>query len=163
MNAVRPGRFAARPDADVTVFLIGMRVNSFAALPRWVPVAAAMRPMLQHLAAHPESGFLGQHSWFGRTTIMLSYWRSAADLQRFAADADAPHLEPWRRFMKAARNDSSVGIWHETYVVPAGGHESIYAHLPEFGLGKAVGSLPVGRDLHTARARLAAATAPSAP
>ena len=81
---------------------------------------------------------------------MLSYWRSAADLQRFAADADAPHLEPWRRFMKAAHNDSSVGIWHETYVVPAGAHESIYAHLPEFGLGKAVGSLPVGRELHTA-------------
>lgn len=69
----------------------------------------------------PESGMLGCEQWSGRTTMMVSYWKTPEHLRRFAADQDAPHLEPWRRFMKELSGTEDVGIWHETYQVPAPG------------------------------------------
>lgn len=155
MSAVVEGRRTSRSE-DVTVFLIGMRINRFAGVRDWWPVLTAMPRMLRHLEDDPRSGMLGHHLWFGRTFIVLSYWRSADHLQRFASDPAGPHLEPWRRFVRAARSGSSVGIWHETYVVPAGAHETIYVDMPEFGLAAAVGDRPIGPGLHTARQRLAA-------
>ena len=38
--------------------------------------------------------------------------------------------------MKGARGD--VGIWHETYTVPAGGYEAIYSGMPKAALGSLV-------------------------
>jgi hypothetical protein len=32
-----------------------------------------------------------------------------------------------------------VGVWHETYAVPADGHESLYLAMPPTGLGEAFG------------------------
>lgn len=55
---------------------------------------------------------LGCESWFGRTTILVSYWQSPEHLQRFAADRDAPHLAPWRDFMR------TVGLARATEHVP---------------------------------------------
>ena len=70
---VFPGRFTAAPDrSDVTVFLIGMRANRWWQLGKVWWTASKMPPMLQHLATHPDTGMLGAHSWFGRTTILLS-------------------------------------------------------------------------------------------
>ena len=156
MAPVRPGRFTAPGDTDVTVFLIGMRFNRPWRVDLWWPVFTAMPRMLRHLAQNPESGMLGQHLWFGRTTIMLSYWRDAEALQRFAADRDAPHLQPWRDFVRKVGDGGQVGIWHETYLVPAGGHETVYANMPVFGLAAATGHQPIGPGSHTARQRLAA-------
>lgn len=42
----------------------------------------------------------------------------------------------------AARGEGptgAVGIWHETYAVQAGAHESLYVGMPPTGLGKAFG------------------------
>jgi len=136
-----------------------MRVNRPLRVEKWFPVFAAMPRMVVHLEKHPGTGYLGQHSWFGRTTILLSYWRTADDILRFAGDRDAPHLAPWRDFMRRIGGDGTVGIWHETYTVRAGDRESVYANMPTFGLARAIGRVPVGPGLATAKARLAAGAA----
>ena len=74
----------------MTVFLIGMRANRWWQLPKVLRVASAMPRMLRHLAAHPDAGMLGWQQWLGRTTLMVSYWRSPEHLQKFASDRDAP-------------------------------------------------------------------------
>ncbi len=157
MTHVQTGRHTVAAEQEVTVFLIGMRVGRLLRVDKWLPVMTAMPRMLRHLENHPEAGLLNQHAWFGRTSIMLTYWQSAEHLQRFAADADAPHLAPWRDFMKKLSGDPAVGIWHETYTIPVGQREVIYANMPLFGLGKALGSVPVGPGAQTARQRLAGA------
>jgi len=52
--------------------------------------------VLKVLSQHPELGCLGFQQWFGRTTIMVQYWRDFESLDRFARDTDLPHLEPHR-------------------------------------------------------------------
>jgi hypothetical protein len=157
MTNVNDGRWTA-PEAPegTAVFLIGMRFNKPWQVGKWWPVAMAMPRMLRYLADHEDSGLLGSQSWFGRTTMMLSYWRSAEHLQRFASAAEAPHREAWRAFRKAVGDDGSVGIWHETYVVGPGRAETLYGNMPAFGLGKATALVPVTAASATAKRRLAA-------
>jgi hypothetical protein len=38
-----------------------------------------------------------------------------------------------------------VGIWHETYLVPAGRYEAIYGNMPRMGLATAAGRIAVVR------------------
>ncbi|MFJ7625695.1 monooxygenase family protein [Streptomyces sp. NPDC097595] len=52
-------------------------------------------------------------------------------------------------------NHFRVGLWHETYIVPEGGYESIYADMPAYGLAAATGSLPIGGRGRRAADRLA--------
>ncbi len=154
-RAVFPGRYTADAGADgVTVFLIGMRANRWWRLGRVLRVARQMPPMLRHLMEHPESGLLGVESWYGRTTMMVSYWRSPEHLQRFAADRDAPHLEPWRAFQRTLAGSGDVGIWHETYQAHPGDIEAVYSDMPAFGLARATRHEPVGPGRSTARQRL---------
>jgi len=142
-SQVQTGRFTALPAPEGSaVFLIGMRVNSLHRPDVWMPAAAAMPRMLRHLSRHPESGLLGFHSWFGRITIILSYWTCAEDLERFATDADAPHAPAWRAFNQKLSRGPHVGIWHETYVIRSESYESIYRNMPLFGLAAATGTEP---------------------
>lgn len=155
---VFPGRYTVPADGDdVTVFLIGMRINKLWQVRRWAKVAAAMPRMLGHLAQHPEAGMLGFQSWFGRTTALVSYWKSPEHLRAFAADPKAPHAAPWRAFMKEIGASGDVGVWHETYVVRAADRECIYANMPVFGLAAAAGHVKVGAGRNTARQRLGSA------
>ncbi|MGO1516708.1 MAG: DUF4188 domain-containing protein [Arthrobacter sp.] len=152
---VDPGRYTAAPDQEhVTVFLIGMRANRWWKLASVLPTVAAMPRMLAHLAKDPETGLLGYHQWLGRTTILLSYWRSPEDLQRFASAQDAPHLGAWRQFTKKSAGSGDVGIWHETYQMRVTDQETVYTDMPAFGLGAATRRVPIGRGTHTARQRL---------
>ena len=92
MREVFPGRFTTGTPPEATaVFLIGMRVNTFRGLIKARTVFTAMPKMMRFLYQNPESGMLGSANWFSRTTILVSYWRSAADVQRFASDTSAPH------------------------------------------------------------------------
>jgi hypothetical protein len=154
--AVQPGRFTADVAGEFVVFLIGMRFNRPWLPHRWLPIAAAMPRMVRVLDEHPELGCLGHQQWFGRTTIMVQYWRDFDALDRFARDKDLPHLEPWRRFNRAIRASGDVGVWHETYRVPAGGYEAIYANMPNFGLAAATERVPVARKGQTSAARIGA-------
>jgi hypothetical protein len=47
-----------------------------------------------------------------------------------------------------------VGVWHETYVVPAGSQESVYGNMPAVGLGAVGGVVPVAQRGESAAARL---------
>lgn len=154
MAQVIPGRFTAPSDTDVTVFLIGMRINKLHRIDRWLPIIKNMTTMQIHLAKHPEAGMLHAMNWFGRTTMMVSYWRDPQSLQAFAADRESPHLEPWRTFMRDVAKSDAVGVWHETYVVPAGHSEVIYSSMPVFGLAKATSHVKIGRGTNQARERL---------
>ena len=154
-GTVRAGRWTAvDDDQEVTVFLIGMRFNKPWQVHRWWAVFVAMPRMLRHLAQHPDLGLLGYHIWFGRTILLLQYWRSADHLQRFAAAPDAPHLAPWRRYLRRIGASGDVGIFHETYVTRPDEREVIYANMPPFGLGRALGLRRVDRGRTSARQRM---------
>jgi Domain of unknown function (DUF4188) len=56
--------------------------------------------------------------------------------------------------MKDSRGDA--GIWHETYLIPAGEYENIYSGMPLMGLAKAARLANVSGDAETARGRLGA-------
>jgi len=130
-------RMCAQVDGEAVVFLIGMRINKLWKIHKWLPVAMAMPRMLRELGQNPELGFLGSHSWFGRTVIVLQYWRSVEDLQAYAKNRDRAHLPAWAAFNRAVGKNGDVGIWHETYRVREGDYETVYANMPPFGLGKA--------------------------
>ncbi len=151
---IHPGRYTADVGRDFVVFLIGMRFNQPLKVRSWLPVVSAMPKMLKSLGQHPELGCLGTLQYFGRTTLIVQYWRDFDSLDRFARDKDLPHLEPWRRFNRAARASAAVGVWHETYRVAAGQYEAIYANMPAFGLAKATSHVPVASKGNFAPARL---------
>ena len=130
-------RVTAEIDGEVVVFLIGMRINRARKIHKWLPVAMAMPRMIRELFAKPSSGFLGTHSWFGRTTIMLQYWRSFDDLERYAKDKSLNHFPAWVAFNRSVASNGDVGIWHETYRIRPGEYECIYNNMPIFGLAKA--------------------------
>lgn len=141
-------------DGDFVVFLIGMRVNSWRKIHRWLPVVRAMPAMMRSLYQHPELGFLGAHSWVGgRGTLMVQYWRTVEQLEAFAKDPSFPHHPAWREFNRRIRAGNDVGIWHETYLVAAGSWETVYVNLPRFGLGAAGAHVPVAARGETAAQR----------
>ncbi|MEO8187172.1 MAG: DUF4188 domain-containing protein [Burkholderiaceae bacterium] len=143
---IHRGRFTAKVEGDFVVFLIGMRINNPLKIHRWLPVAMSMPRMLKELHARRELGFLHAEAWFGRTIIFLQYWRSMEQLLAYATNKDAEHLPAWKAFNRSVGSNGSVGIWHETYAVSAGGYETIYVNMPSFGLGNA-------GDLHAAEGR----------
>lgn len=156
-KGVFPGRYTAEIDQPFVVFLIGMRVNRFRAFRKWMPVANAMPPMLRTLYQHPQKGFLGGENFFRvwpLTTMLLTYWRSFEDLERFAHAKDDPHLGAWRAFSQAIGSDGTVGIWHETYLIAPGHYESVYANMPAFGLAQATAHVPVQGRRNSARGRV---------
>jgi len=157
MAAVVPGRTTHEHHGDVVVFLIGMRVNRLRALRTWAPLLRAMPAMLRELDADPSLGMLRytQHL-SGRGALVVQYWRDLESLLAYAQSADHAHRPAWGEFNRRAREArGAVGIWHETFVVPAGRHESLYVDMPLTGLPAAVGQVPVSRRRETARDRLA--------
>jgi hypothetical protein len=151
---IQTQRLTASIEGSFVVFLIGMRINKPWKIHKWLPVARAMPRMLAELAARPESGMLGGEMWFGRTTIMVQYWRSVEQLMAYAKDKEAAHLPAWREFNRSVGTNGDVGIWHETYPVTAGAHESIYVNMPAFGLGKAGSLQPASGMRQSAEDRL---------
>jgi hypothetical protein len=155
MTDVLRGRFAADISEPFVVFLIGMRINKWSAFRKWLPTLGAMIPMMRTLGQHPEKGLLGkQMSLFWRGVVIVQYWRSFDDLERFARDRADPHLAAWQRFNRSIGSDGSVGFWHETYLVPAGQYEAVYVNMPVWGLARATNHVPAVGARETARRRL---------
>lgn len=148
-------RMTSRPETDVVVFLIGMRVNRWWKFWQLFRVMKAMPRMQRELREHPELGLLGTESWFGRTTIMVSYWQSAEHLLAYAKMRNAEHLPAWREFNKHIGTNGDIGIWHETYRVRAHEYENVYVNMPKFGLGAARGLDEAVGKMSTAAGRLA--------
>lgn len=144
MAQIMAGRFTAQTEEPVVVFLIGMRINRWFAISKWLPTASAMRPMLQTLKQHPEKGFLGAEQFlYPQGVGLIQYWRSIEDLTHFARNPNDPHLKAWQTFNRSIGADGSVGIWHETYQIAPGNHESIYVNMPVFGLAAATQHVPM--------------------
>lgn len=158
MSTILPGRMTADFDSSLVVFVIGMRINHFRKPGKWLPVLRAMGPMIEELARNPQSGFLGTETMLRnlRTVVLLQYWRDFDSLEAYARDRDQKHWPAWVSFNKAVGNDGTVGIFHETYAVSAGAHETIYANMPPFGLGKVAGLIPATGKRNKARSRMKA-------
>ena len=151
---IRSQRLTANLDGEFVVFLIGLRINQPLKFYKWLPVFMAMPKMLTELYRQPELGFLHAESWYGRTTIMVQYWRSMDQLLAYAKMRGAAHLPAWQAFNKAVGTDGSVGIWHETYAVKPGSYENIYVNMPPFGLGRAGLVQPASGGRESAAGRL---------
>lgn len=155
MTQIFNGRYTAKTDQPFVVFLIGMRINKWWRIDKWLPVSRAMGPMLQTLFTHPEKGFLhAEFYWNTSGPVMIQYWRSFEDLEQFARNPSDPHLGPWKAFNQAIGADGSVGIWHETYSVNADQFESVYGNMPRFGLAAAMAHVQAVGRRHTARQRI---------
>src|SRR5438093_8601572 len=119
------GHLTALLDGDFVVFLIVMRFNRPWKLRSW-RVFMSMRPMVKELEASPQSGFLhAEYGFLFGGPALAQYWRSFEDLERYARNPESRHLPAWRRFNRLVRDSGDVGIWHETYRVPAGDYEVI--------------------------------------
>jgi hypothetical protein len=157
MRSMNEGRWTHdRGDAGLVVFLIGMRVNRLRAVGTWLPVARAMPRMLAELAGDPALGLLGATSCVqGRGALNVQYWRDLDSLLAYAHAADHEHRPAWREFNRLVRDaDGVVGIWHETFVVPPGAHESVYVDMPAQGLLGALGASRVDSRRNSARERM---------
>ena len=167
MAEVLDGRRTADLGArdEVVVFLIGMRINRLWQVWRWVPVLAAMPRMIIELVKDPSRGLLRPPRTFtsGRVVLLVQYWNSFEDLERYARDPHSQHLPAWRSFNRRIRDNGSVGIFHETYRVPSANAETVYANMPAFGLAAATSVAPVRPGRHTAAARLGVRTDDRAP
>ncbi len=154
-------RVTVSRDEGFVVFLIGARVNRWWQLPVLWGVARAMNRMMAELTSDPDSGLLAYESFGGRTTLMVQYWRSTDDLYRYSKSKQQAHVPAWKRWVKEWGLSGAVGIWHETYVVEPGSYETIYHHMPEFGLGKVGPLVPANGTKTTAHGRLARPSAPA--
>jgi hypothetical protein len=161
---IRRGRWAAIPeDGELVVFLIGMRINKPWKVRQWGWVFTAMPRMLRWLDAHPQAGLLHAETALRDplSPMLVQYWRSFEDLERFARDPQAPHLDAWKRFNAEIGSSGDVGIWHETYRVAAS--EAVSVNMPPRGLGVAGDLRPVGSTAGTAARRIGARRDDEAP
>jgi len=153
---IRAERVTAEIDDEIVVFLIGMRINHWWKIHKWLPVARAMGRMLKEVEADPDSGFLAVESWGGNPSVMVQYWRSFEHLERYAKDAAREHRPAWAAFNRAVGSGGDVGIWHETYRVRPGDYECVYNNMPAFGLARATRAVPAVGRRESAGGRLAA-------
>jgi hypothetical protein len=148
-------RVTADIDGDFVVFLIGMRINRLWKPSKWLPVFLAMPKMVRELEQHPESGFLGAKLYIGspRQPMLVQHWRSFEHLEGYARNHDGAHWPAWVAFNKHVGSNGDVGIWHETYLVPAGSYECVYNNMPPTGLGAATRLVPASGRKATAASR----------
>jgi Domain of unknown function (DUF4188) len=155
MHDIRAERLTAAIDGDFVVFLIGMRIHRLWKVHKWLPVAQSMPRMLLELEREPHSGLLHARTHFGlRNVLVVQYWRSFDALQAYATAHDKAHLPAWQAFNRNISSNNDVGIWHETYLVRAGEHESLYYNMPPYGLGQASTLTPATGARASARQRL---------
>ncbi len=129
-------RLAPDADQEFVVFLIGMRVNKWWQLRKWLHTARAMPRMIKELQANPALGL--KHVYgvrAGRNFISVQYWESFEHLRDYANNPDHEHKPAWAEFYKVVGLKGDVGIWHETYAIKPGQYEAIYGNMPKFGLG----------------------------
>ncbi|MGH3643191.1 MAG: monooxygenase family protein [Mycobacterium sp.] len=106
----------------------------------WFPAIVAMPRLLVQLAKKPELGLLDARTFcMGRDVIVVHYWRSVEDLGRFAKDTALARAPAWAAFNQHAAGSGNIGIWHETYRVPADQIKTRYGNMPPFGSGRAHG------------------------
>lgn len=168
-GAVVREKVHADREGSFVVFHIGMRINSFWKVHRWLPVAVAMPRMMRELEADPDSGLLGSRTTLGpglRNVSLVQYWDSFESLREYARDGDRLHRPAWvDYYQRGTGDDGAAGIWHETYLVDAEEYETVYNNMPPSGLGAAQGSdlVPAAGEHETASRRLGRTEADDGP
>jgi hypothetical protein len=155
MAKVIDRRVTAEIEGDFVVFLIGMRINRFWKVAKWLPVLTAMPRMIRELERSPEAGLLGATFYLAgpRRPMVVQYWRSFEDLERYARSRDSGHWPAWVAFNKRIGSGGDVGIWHESYLVPAGNYDCVYNNMPPTGLGAVAPLAPAAGRKATAAGR----------
>ncbi|SER20307.1 DUF4188 domain-containing protein [Piscibacillus halophilus] len=148
------GRYTTNNREDIVVFIIGMRINKYWKVHKWLPVFQAMPKMLRELYEHQkELGFYSHEMTVGvRMVKLVQYWRSMDEL--LAYSKDDLHLTAWREFNQKIGHTKDVGIFHETYVLQSGSYESVYGNMPVYGLAKALGHEKVNPKKRSASKRI---------
>ena len=147
-------RMTAVVEGEFVVFLVGMRINKLWKIHKWLPVVMAMPKMLRELYQNPEPGLISHESWFGRTIILVQYWKSFEHLEKYARNQNSNHLPAWASFNENIGTNGDVGIWHETYLSNKGSYECIYNNMPQFGLGKVGDHVPAMGKRKSASGRI---------
>lgn len=157
MGQIFDGRFTAKLEKPVVLFIIGMRFNRLWKVREWWHVATAMPRMLKELQQKPDCGLLGVRTYVsGRVLMTIQYWRGFDDLLAYAHDKSGVHFPAWAKFNRLIGNDGSVGIWHETYLIEPGKAECIYGNMPLFGLAAATNHVKAEGRLFAAKDRMTA-------
>ena len=133
------------------MYINGMRLNKLRAIPQWITAGRKLAKMFDRLKTDPDSGFLGyQPAFMGiRTGAAIQYWRSLADLKRFARDRNDLHVPAWKWYNETVDTDGGVGFWAEPYVVESGRYETFYRNIQPLGLGTVAGLRPAeAHDRH---------------
>lgn len=153
-------RVAAERDETFVVFHIGLRINAFWKLHRWIPLFLVAPRMVRELLADPDSGLLESRTVVGpgiRNVGFVQYWDSFEALRAYARDSDRLHFPAWREYYDTGtKDDAAVGIWHETYVVDPDEYETVYNNMPPHGLAAGEGTdvVPASEQQHTAAGRM---------
>ena len=153
-NKIISKRVTANKDEGFVVFLIGMRINYFWKIHKWLPIFFSFPKMVYELEKNKSLGYLGGKTWFGRNIITIQYWESFEKLENFARNKDLSHMPAWKKFFSNVGENGDVGIWHETYEIKKGQYENIYANMPPFLLGKVSKLKEVNSDSNSARKRM---------
>ncbi len=152
-------------EGEIVVFMLGMKVLRPWRIDQWGFVFVSMLRMMTEIETNRrrakgqggDLGYLGGFTTVGiNGPVTTQYWRSSDDLIRYAHAEDRVHRGAWLTLYRLAHRASKagVGLWHETYVVPQGQHETIYGNMKPIGLGKLVGSIPLNEKSRTASDRL---------
>jgi len=157
VSDIFPGRYTAKLDKPLVLFLIGARINKILAFREIAWFASTMPKMLKELQAKPDAGMLWYRQYVSPPVILVQqYWRSFDRLLAYAHDKDGHHFPMWAKFNKRLANNPAIGIWHETYLVEPGKFECIYGHMPLFGLAAASDHVKAEGRLAAAKDRFAA-------
>ncbi len=154
-NRVIAERMTVELDSERVLFLIGMRVNKWWKIHRWLPVALAMPRMLRELSRQREHGLITFCTFVAwRRPLIVQYWESFEKLEAYARNRGASHLPAWREFNRRVASNGDVGIWHETYRITPGSFECVYNNMPPIGLGLVGRLVAASGEREAARQRL---------
>ncbi len=152
---INHGRYTATDNKEFVLFLIGMYINGWWKIWKWLPVFIAMPLMIHRLRNKKDSGLLESRLiLYPGGAGVIQYWDSFENLEKFARDPHDMHTKEWGKYRRKNSQSGDVGIWHETYVIKPGSFESVYVNMPAWGMGKAFSANPVNRTVDTARQRL---------
>ncbi|WP_222914378.1 DUF4188 domain-containing protein [Natrinema sp. SYSU A 869] len=153
-------KVAAERSEEFVVFHIGLRINAFWKLHRWLPIFLIEPQIVRELVSDPESGLLGSRTVVGpgiRNIGFVQYWDSFEALRDYARDSDRLHFPAWQDYYEdGTKEDAAVGIWHETYIVDPDDYETVYNNMPPHGLAASDRTeiVPASDQRNTAAGRL---------
>lgn len=159
---IRKGSMTDTMEGEFCVFILGARSNMAMKLDLGFKTVGdrfdAIMKELERLPA--DCGYLGGDHYIttnvqrGSNITAITYWRSYEHLMRYTHDRNLAHVAAMKAVVDTVYKSPQIGIWHETYVIKPGQHESIYMNCPPIGLGAAAGLAPATGPLKMASGRM---------